>query len=153
MPFLSGHLAVLTLQFALGVLMICSGNYYRGKMMMMSCRVSVQWDMCWVLLAPSCCLTAAPLNLVTAIFQLFRMQRCHIVSCQVPTDSPLPHQHGARSETPATLKSRSSFLEEGLVVSLLPEERWDICSLNRFFYFLLLAESPLLSPKYKTLNV
>lgn len=124
------------LQFALGITVMCSENYYHGEAMMMSFHVSVQRGvhMCRVLFAPSCRLTAAPSHLSTGVSWLFRMQMCHIVSHQVATSFPPPHQHQAHYETQTTLKSRSSLSGSGaVVVSLLPEERWDICSLSRFF--------------------
>lgn len=112
-PFCLGHLAPLVLQFALGVMMMCSGNYYREGMMMMSFHVRGQRGVCGMLLAPSCCLAAAPLNLGTDISWLFRMQPCHIMPHRVATDSPPPHQHRARSETEVTLKSCSSLSGRG----------------------------------------
>lgn len=81
--------------------------------MMMSFLVSVRQGMCQMLLAPSCCLAAATLNMGMGISRLFRMQPCHIVSHHVATNSPPPHQHQPRSETQATLKSHSSLSGRG----------------------------------------
>lgn len=107
---------------------------------------------CRMLLAPepSYHLTETPLNLATSFSCLFRAQMWRKTWCQIRwTLTPL-----CPTGTELAQKSEQlPFLELGLAVSFLPEERWDICSLNRFLYSLFLAESHVLSPKYKTLNV
>lgn len=66
------------LQSALGIMMICSGNYYHGEMTMMSFHVSVQRGVCRMLLAPRCRLAGAPSHPATGISRLFGMHPCHI---------------------------------------------------------------------------
>lgn len=129
-PLCSGHLAALVLQFALGIMVMCSVNYYHGEAMMMSFHVSV----CKCAGGALCTFVPPRSRALTPEHGHFPAVQDADVSHGVATDFPPPHQHQADSETQATLKSRSSLSGRGAVlVSLLAEETWDICSLSRFF--------------------